>query len=289
HRIPSPTLRTVEGEGERRPLVMGVLNVTPDSFFDGGRYASSEAAIARGRAMFEEGADMVDVGGESSRPGASVVSVDEELRRVIPVIEALAPRGPVSVDTVKAPVARAAVAVGASLVNDVSGALFSVAAECGAGWVALHRKGSAADMQRDPRYDDVVAEVHEHLLDLARTARSAGVDEVWVDPGIGFGKTVEHNLALLAHVGELVDEAEAIDARVLVGTSNKWFLGVIASGSDGPLPPEQRSEGSIASSTWAMSQGVHMVRVHDVVSGVRAARLVGPVDRSHGALEGAAG
>jgi dihydropteroate synthase len=265
---------------------MGVLNVTPDSFFDGGRYASSDDAIPRGRAMFAEGADVVDVGGESSRPGSAPVDEDEELRRVIAVIEALAPLGPVSVDTVKVGVARAAVEAGATLINDVSGTLWPVAAECGVGWVAMHRQGTAAQMQVDPRYDDVVAEVHRRVLDLADRAADAGVGEVWVDPGIGFGKTVEHNLALLANVDQLVAAAEERGARVLVGTSNKWFLGVIGSSADVPLPVDDRADGSLASSTWAMTQGVHMVRVHDVISGVRAARLVGPVDRRAGELEG---
>jgi dihydropteroate synthase len=259
---------------------MGVLNVTPDSFFDGGRYASIDAAIARGRAMFAEGADVVDVGGESSRPGASTVGADEELRRVIPVIEALSPLGVVSVDTVKPAVARAAVTAGAGLINDVSGTLWPAAAECGVGWVAMHRKGTAADMQSDPRYDDVVAEVHAQVLNLADRASEAGVGEIWVDPGIGFGKSVAHNLELLSRVGELVRDAEGHGARVLVGTSNKWFLGVIGSGGAEPLPPDERAEGSLASSTWAMTQGVQMLRVHDVVGGAQAARLVGPLDRA---------
>jgi len=267
-------------------MVMGVLNVTPDSFFDGGRYPSGADAIAHGRAMFADGAAMVDVGGESSRPRAAPVGEDEELRRVIPVIEALAPLGPVSVDTVKPGVARAAVAAGAVLVNDVSGTLWPVAAECGVGWVAMHRQGTPADMQADPRYDDVVAEVRRHVLDLAERARSAGVGEIWLDPGIGFGKTVAHNLALLANVGGLVATAEAIGARVLVGTSNKWFLGEIGSAGAEPLPPEERAEGSLASSTWAMAEGVQMVRVHDVVASVRAARLVGPVGRREVEREG---
>ncbi len=254
---------------------MGVLNVTPDSFSDGGRYLSADAAIARGRAMFEEGAAVVDVGGESSRPGAAPVDEAEELRRVLPVVEALAASGPVSIDTVKPAVARAAVAAGARLVNDVSGTLAAVAADCGAGWVAMHRKGTPSDMQADPRYDDVVAEVRAHLLALAGEARALGVGEVWVDPGIGFGKTVEHNLALLGHLGELVGAAAEAGARVLVGTSNKWFLGVLGSGGGDLIPPDERLEGTIASSTWAMVQGVQMVRVHDVVAAVQAARLVG--------------
>ncbi len=265
--------------GERRPKVMGVLNVTPDSFFDGGRYEKPGPAIERGRAMFAEGADLVDVGGESSRPRALPVAEAEELRRVLPVVEALAELGPVSIDTVKPEVARAAVRAGAVLVNDVSGTLWPVAAECGAGWVAMHRKGTPADMQRDPRYDDVVAEVHGHLAGLLTAATNAGIDEVWVDPGIGFGKTVAHNLTLLAHLRELVALAAAGGAGVLVGTSNKAFLaGLVAKGS-GPLGVGERAEGTLASSTWAMSEGAQMVRVHDIAPAVEAARLVGPSAR----------
>ncbi len=263
------------GEGVDRPLVMGVLNVTPDSFFDGGRYLTAEAAIVRGQAMFEQGADVVDVGGESSRPGARPVEEAEELRRVLPVLEARASIGPVSIDTVKPAVARAALAAGAGIVNDVSGTLAGVAAESGAGWVAMHSRGTPADMQARVHYDDVVAEVHAHVLDLARRARSAGVGEVWVDPGIGFAKTAAHNLTLLAHVGELVEAAERIGARVLVGTSNTSFLGHVGAAGGEPLPAEERLEGTIASSTWAMARGVQMVRVHDVVSALHAARLVG--------------
>ena len=249
--------------------------MTPDSFFDGGRYASGAAAVEHGRKLFADGADVVDVGGESSRPGAAPVAEAEELRRVVPVVEALAPLGPVSVDTVKPGVARAAVAAGATLVNDVSGTLFEVAADCGVGWVAMHRKGTAADMQRDPHYDDVVAEVHGALAELAGQAERAGVAELWLDPGIGFGKTVEHNLTLLAHLGELVELAEARGARVMVGTSNKWFLGMLASGGPKAAPGSERAEGTIATNTWAMSQGAHMVRVHDVAATVQAAHLVG--------------
>jgi dihydropteroate synthase len=146
--------------------------------------------------------------------------------------------------------------------------------------------GSPTTMQVAPHYDDVLNEVYGFVLERARVALRAGVKEVWVDPGIGFGKTVEHNLALLANVDQLVAAAEERGARVLVGTSNKWFLGVIGSSADAPLPVDDRADGSLASSTWAMTQGVHMVRVHDVISGVRAARLVGPVDRRAGELEG---
>jgi len=191
-------------------MVMGVLNVTPDSFFDGGRYRSSSDAVAQGRAMFSDGADMVDVGGESSRPGAAPVDEDEELRRVIAVIEALAPIGPVSVDTVKPGVARAAVAAGALLINDVSGTLWPVAAECGVGWVAMHRQGTPADMQADPRYDDVVAEVHRHVLDLAERAGAAGVGEIWLDPGSGSARPSPTTWPSWPTSVSLVGGAEAI-------------------------------------------------------------------------------
>jgi dihydropteroate synthase len=252
---------------------MGVLNVTPDSFFDGGRYLDRSAAIDRGRAMVAEGADIIDVGGESTRPGAAAVSLEDELERVLGVVEALAPEVRVSIDTTKAEVAREAVACGATMVNDVSATLAGVAAETGAAFVAMHRKGTPATMQLDPHYDDVVAEVCSYLGERARDAESLGVSEVWVDPGIGFGKTARHNLALLAHLGDLV----ALGYPVLVGTSRKTFLGRIAAGSvDGaPLPVEDRFEGSLASAVWAMSEGAAAVRVHDVAPSAQAARLVG--------------
>ena len=257
------------------PLVMGIVNVTPDSFFDGGRYLDHDAAIARGRQMIAEGADIVDVGGESTRPGAAPVAAGEELGRVIPVIEALAGDVRVSIDTTKADVARRAVEAGAFMVNDVSATLDHVAAEMGVAFVAMHRKGTPADMQTDPRYDDVVAEVARYLAACAARATEAGVAEVWVDPGIGFGKTGRHNLELLARLGELV----ALGYPVLVGTSRKSFLGRIAAGtleSEGPpAPVSERYEGSLASATVAMVNGAAAVRVHDVAATVQAAKLVG--------------
>ncbi len=255
---------------------MGVVNVTPDSFFDGGRYLDHAAAIAHGRQLQAEGADVLDVGGESSRPGAKPVDEAEELRRVLPVVEALADGGRVSIDTVKAGVARAAIAAGASLVNDISGRLWPVAAEQGVGWVAMHRQGIPRDIQRHPHYDDVVSEVHGLLLGLATRAAAAGVDEVWLDPGIGFGKRAEHNLALLRHLEELVVAARNAGFGVLVGTSRKGFLGAFGAPPGSPLPVEERLEASLATATWAMAQGVGMVRVHDVAPTVEAAVLVGP-------------
>ncbi|MET0727227.1 MAG: dihydropteroate synthase [Acidimicrobiales bacterium] len=257
------------------PLVMGVVNVTPDSFSDGGWFADHAAAIAHGRVLAEEGADWIDVGGESTRPGAEDVAEAEELRRVVPVVEALAAAGlRVSIDTRKAGVARAAVAAGATLLNDVSAELGPVAAELGVAWAAMHSQGKPRTMQVDPSYRDVVQEVRDELVARAEAARAAGVPEVWIDPGIGFGKTRHHNLRLLAHLDALVETG----FPVLVGTSRKGFLGALlgeSDGIDGPAPVEDRLEGSLATATWAMANGARMVRVHDVRATARAARLVG--------------
>jgi dihydropteroate synthase len=255
---------------------MGVLNVTPDSFSDGGLYVEPDVAVARGLAMVDEGADVVDVGGESSRPGAFPVAEDEELRRVLPVVEALAGRVTVSIDTTKPGVAQAAVDAGASLINDISGSLWPVAAEHAVGWVSMHMRGTPQDMQADPRYRDVAAEVFASVLDRARTALDAGVPEVWVDPGIGFGKTAEHNLVLLARLRELVSRARReVGAGVLVGTSRKRFLGAyVAANQAGPAAVGDRLEASLASAVYAMTAGAAMVRVHDVSATVLAARLL---------------
>ena len=256
-----------------RPLVMGVLNVTPDSFSDGGRYLDAGAAVEHGRQLIAEGADLVDVGGESSRPGAEPVAEAEELRRVLPVVEALAGEVRVSIDTVKPEVARAAVAAGASLVNDVSATLAPVAAEIGAAYVVMHRQGTPATMQRSPSYDDVVAEVTDFLAREAATARDLGIEEVWVDPGIGFGKTIDHNLSLLRHLDRVVGTG----FPVVVGTSRKSFLGLLVGRSDGahgPAPVGDRLEASVATATWAMAHGARMVRVHDVLPTIQAAKVV---------------
>ncbi len=254
-----------------RPLVMGILNVTPDSFSDGGEWFEAGRAVARGHEMVAEGADIVDVGGESTRPGATPVSLEDELHRVLPVVEALAEVVRVSVDTTKPEVAEAAVRAGATLVNDVSASLFEVAAEHGVGWVAMHHKGLPADMQRAPAYDDVVTEVTAYLAERADAARAAGVSEVWVDPGIGFGKTGAHNLELLAALPGLV----ALGLPVLVGTSRKSFLGTLCGPPGHPAPVRERLAGSLATATWAMACGASMVRVHDVTASVHAATLVG--------------
>src|SRR5713101_2178616 len=250
---------------------MGVLNVTPDSFSDGGLWLDAEAAIAHGLEMVAQGADIVDVGGESTRPGAEPVEEVEERRRVIPVIQALAPRVRVSIDTRKAGVAEAALEAGASLVNDVSASLWPVAAAGRAGWVAMHMRGEPRTMQQDATYDDVVADVKAFLTDRADKAEAAGVSEIWIDPGIGFGKTIEHNLLLLRHLSGMI----ATGRPVLIGTSRKSFLGRLAAPTgQPPVAADDRLEGSLATAVWAAVQGVGIVRVHDVEPTVQALRLV---------------
>ena len=264
-----------------RPLVMGVLNVTPDSFSDGGRYDSVTSATRRALEMVDEGADVIDVGGESTRPGATPVSLDEETARVLPVVEAvaaaLAGSGTrISIDTRHAAVAHAAVAAGATIINDISASLHEVAAEMGVGWVAVHMSGVPESMQAAPHYDDVVTEVRDHLVERAARARAAGVGELWIDPGIGFGKSATHNLELLAHLDELVRTG----LPVLIGTSRKSTLGMLTRASDARVGiestagPDDRFEASVATATWAMHQGVAMVRAHDVRAHVHAAAVV---------------
>ena len=245
------------------PGVLGIVNVTPDSFFPESRTAVPMDAVARGRSFFELGCDAVDVGGESTRPGSTPVSADEELARVVPVVEQLAVYGPVSVDTTKEVVARAAVAAGALVINDVSSSLLEVAAELGVGYVAMHAQGTPTTMQVAPHYDDVVEEVYAFLEGEARRARAARIERLWLDPGIGFGKTADHNWALLANLERYVELAHRYDAEVLVGTSRKRFLGTLA---DPLLEVEDRLEGSLASAAWAMLCGVDLVRVHDVAA-----------------------
>ncbi|MGH9115435.1 MAG: dihydropteroate synthase [Acidimicrobiales bacterium] len=250
--------------------VMGVLNVTPDSFSDGGRWLDPDAAVAHGLQLVADGADVVDVGGESTRPGARPVPVEEEMRRVLPVVEALAGDVRVSIDTRKEAVARAAVAAGATIINDVSAELWPLAAEAGVGWAATHMPADPSVMQQHAHYRDVVAEVREYLDARAAVARAGGVGEIWIDPGIGFAKTARHNLLLLRHLDELV----ATGWRVLIGTSRKSFLGGLAPRPDGTVSgPGDRLEATVATTTWAIVQGVDMVRVHDVAPVAQAARL----------------
>jgi dihydropteroate synthase len=274
-----------------RPVVMGILNVTPDSFSDGGAFQTLEAAVVRGRKMAEEGADIVDVGGESTRPGAQAVSAGEEIARIIPVIRALvaafaAQSGApvVSVDTRKAVVAEAAMEAGARIINDVTALegdpqMADVARRYGAGVVLMHMKGDPATMQQDPRYGDVVAEVTSGLAARIDALNKAGLlaDTMVVDPGIGFGKTADHNVTLLAGLGRLA----ALGRPVLVGVSRKKFIGDIT-GRD----VAHRQAGSLACAVWAATRGGLIWRVHDVGESVDAARMVAVMNRETVAWSG---
>lgn len=250
-----------------RTFLMGVVNVTPDSFSDGGRHLERDAAVRHALDLAGAGADLIDIGGESTRPGSAEVPLQVELDRVLPVLESVRASSdvPVSVDTRKSAVAREALRLGAVLVNDVSGlghdpALANAVAEAGAALALMHIQGTPETMQVDPRYDDLVAEVIDFLAGRIDRAVAAGVarERIWVDPGIGFGKTVGHNLFLLRHLAEL----RVLGAPVLVGTSRKRFLGALA----GQKPPEQRLPGTLASvASVAVLHGADVVRVHDVV------------------------
>ena len=245
---------------------MGIVNVTPDSFSDGGQHAETDTAIAHGRRLREEGADILDIGGESTRPGAAPLAPEAEMRRVIPVIRALAADGAlVSVDTRRAAVMRAALAAGARIVNDVTaltGDADSLAAvrDSGASVVLMHMLGDPQTMQVNPVYADVVREVCAYLAERVQACRAAGLgaDRIAVDPGIGFGKTVEHNLALLAGTPRL----RALGVAVLVGASRKSFIGKLSRGEPAP----ERVAGSVAAALAAIERGAHIVRVHDVAA-----------------------
>ena len=257
------------------PLVMGVLNVTPDSFSDGGLYLDPDSAVAHGLELVEQGADIVDVGGESTRPGAEPVPEEEELRRILPVIERLVAEGPharISVDTTKAAVARAALERGAEIVNDVSALRFSpdmagAIADSGCHCIVMHMLGEPRTMQREPRYEDVVAEVRAFLEERLAFALDRGIAEerIWLDPGIGFGKTVEHNLELLRRLDEIV----AIGRPVVVGTSRKSFLGKLTGGKD----ESERLAGTLATNVLAFERGASVFRVHDVAEVSDALRV----------------
>ncbi|MCX6137250.1 MAG: dihydropteroate synthase [Ignavibacteriales bacterium] len=262
---------------------MGVLNVTPDSFSDGGKYLNHDAAVAHGLAMVRDGADIIDVGGESTRPkglygqGAATVSVEEELQRVIPVIEQLASRVsvPISIDTYKSAVAEAAVNAGATIINDVSGMNFDpqiadVAARHGAALVLMHMLGTPATMQQNPQYTDVVKEVKEFLRMRIAAARRAGVPNVIVDPGLGFGKTLEHNLALIRNLREFRE----LGCPVMIGPSRKGFIGALLD-----VPVEERLLGTAAAVAAAIAHGADIVRVHDVKEMKQVCVVTDAIDR----------
>ena len=266
----------------QRVCVMGIVNVTPDSFSDGGKYFDATEAIEHGLHLAEEGADILDAGAESTRPGAQPVDADEERRRLLPVIEALASKSgvPVSVDTMKASVAEAALDAGAQILNDVSAgadhAMVSLAAERGAPIVLMHMRGEPRTMQKDVRYADVVGEVLTFLEERSRRAIDAGVghDRILVDPGFGFGKLVEHNLVLLRRLGEL----RRLGFPIVAGTSRKTFIGRVL----GDLPVEERLEGTAATVALAVWNGASVVRVHDVRA---MRRVVGIVEATMSAVE----
>jgi dihydropteroate synthase len=268
-----------------RTLVMGVLNVTPDSFSDGGRFFDLEGAVARAGEMVAEGADIIDVGGESTRPGSEPVSVEEELRRVVPVIERVAQKFDVavSVDTTKSEVARATLDAGAEIVNDISALRFDfrVADECaraGAGLVLMHMRGTPATMQRQPFAADVFADVTKGLRAAVAMAERRGVarSQIAVDPGVGFGKSSEQNVELVARLDRL--SAEFPDLTLLVGTSRKSFIGKLL----GDAPPSERLHGTMATVTAAVLRGAHVIRVHDVRAAVETVRVADAIKLAAG-------
>jgi dihydropteroate synthase len=263
-----------------RTLVMGVVNVTPDSFSDGGAFLDREAAVAHAARLVDEGVDIVDVGGESTRPGAEPVALEDENARVVPVIEGIRAARPgvvISIDTRRSEVAEPALEAGAAIVNDVSGgrdpAMFGLVRDAGAGVVLMHMGGEPATMQDDPRYGDVVGEVHEYLRERVEAAVFAGLetDRLAIDPGIGFGKDLEHNLALLRALPTFGD----LDAAIVVGASRKRFLGTLTGVDD----PADRLEASLAAAVWSAVAGADVVRVHDVAATVRALQVADAIAR----------
>jgi dihydropteroate synthase len=272
----------VELDCGERTLIMGVLNVTPDSFSDGGQFFGERAAVDRGMAMVDEGADVVDVGGESTRPGSDPVRVEEEIGRVVPVVERLSSHVPVpvSIDTRRAEVARRSLDVGASIVNDVTAGrdpeMFDVVGRADAGLVLMHMLGEPRTMQEEPEYADVVAEVGEFLRERIEAAGLAGIqtDRIAIDPGIGFGKDLGHNLALLHHVDEFV----RLGRPVVVGPSRKRFIGTVLGGA----AEDERLEGTIGAAAWLAARGAHVVRVHDVQEVGRALRVVDAIAHAGG-------
>ena len=270
--------QTLEVDGQvwdfsRRTYIMGIVNVTPDSFSDGGLFADADAAVAQGRALAAAGADILDIGGESTRPGAEEVSVEEEDRRVLPVIERLAQEVsiPISIDTYKAPVAEAALDAGAAMINDVSAlrldpGMAPLAAERDVPVVLMHMQGVPRDMQKNPRYDEVVTDICRFFEERMVAAEAAGIarERIILDPGVGFGKTLKHNLEILARL----EEFGRLGRPILLGASRKSFIGAILD-----LPVEERFAGTLGACLWGLSRGVQILRVHDVGGVVQAVRV----------------
>ncbi len=281
-RIPGPMSISI---GDRilnlaeRTYVMGILNVTPDSFFDGGKFVDLELALERALQLEAEGADIIDIGGESTRPGSIAISVQEELQRVIPVVEKLRTKTKVliSVDTYKAEVAKRALKAGAQIINDISGLRFDpgmakVIAESGAAVILMHIQGTPRHMQDNPQYDNLIDEILDYLRKSSAIATQAGIraDQIIIDPGIGFGKRLEDNYAILKYL----DEFKSLGFPILVGPSRKSFIGKVLD-----LPPEERLEGTLAAVSAAVLHGANIVRVHDVQATVRAVRIIDRIKR----------
>jgi len=260
---------------DRRPLVMGVLNVTPDSFSDGGRFAAVESAVAQARKLAADGADLIDIGGESTRPGSQRTDPQEQIRRIVPVLEACASALPVvwSVDTRSSQVAAAAIDAGASVINDISAgrddpAMLRLAAGRQLPIILMHMQGEPATMQVNPHYKDVMQEVKSFFIERIKTAKSAGIppERILLDPGIGFGKNLEHNLTLIRQMKEF----KALDRPLVIGTSRKGFIGTIA----GEPQPNQRLFGTAATVAWSIANGADIVRVHDVEPMLKVVRVI---------------
>jgi len=265
-----------------RTHVMGILNVTPDSFSDGGLYLHRDKAVTQALRMEDEGADIIDVGGESTRPGSEAVPVEEEIRRVIPVIEEIAKRVkvPISIDTYKSRVAELALQAGASIVNDISGLRFDrrmpdVVARYRAGVIIMHIKGTPKDMQKHPTYTALIPEIIDYLREGIMIARKAGIAEegIVIDPGIGFGKTVEHNLEIIRRL----EEFTGLERPILIGPSRKSFIGMTLGG----LPVTERLEGTAAAVAIGIFNGANIIRVHDVKEMVRVARMADAIRKGH--------
>ena len=264
-----------------RTLVMGILNVTPDSFSDGNQFLAPEKALAHAEQMIRDGADIIDIGGESTRPGAGIVSPEEEISRVVPIIEELTKRTdvPVSIDTTKALVARVALNAGAAIVNDVSALRFDFhiadeVAKFGAGLILMHSRGTPATMHRLPPVADIMEEVTRSLHSSITMAERRGVkrESIVIDPGIGFGKSQDQNIELLANLGRL--KAAFPEFPLLVGTSRKSFIGRLLASNEEPVPVEDRMFGTVATITAAVLKGAHIVRVHDVKATVETVKVV---------------
>lgn len=256
---------------ENKTYIMGVLNVTPDSFSDGGQFIDPSLAVQRAKQMINEGADIIDIGGESSRPGSQAISVEEELKRVLPVITTLAKEitNPISIDTKKPEVAKACLEAGATIVNDISGlsdnAMAKIAAEHNATVVIMHMQGTPESMQEKPEYTSVIDEISDFFKERIAVAKEAGVQNIILDPGIGFGKKLEHNLEILCRL----DEFKTLDCPILIGTSRKSFIGTLT----GQENAAERIEGTIASNTIAIMNGANIIRVHDVLEAKRALQV----------------